>query len=177
MKTRIIKSGLNNDHKHELSLWGMKCQATYPRVGIFISDIWPVAIKKLLAGTPRGCWSHGYIKLLRGTDRTGPQAAQMQGFLFGRKKNFTDSFSFCQRLPPKNSCALFFQLYTALCLICPHLIHLPPIFLSPLQGAIPLEGEGTISSPWVDNPLSAHLQGIMQATSLPTCSVVAIWSA
>lgn len=79
--------------------------------------------------------------------------------------------------PPKKSCALFFQLYTALCLICPHLIHLPPIFLSPLQGAIPLEGEGTISSPWVDNPLSAHLQGIMQATSLPTCSVVAIWSA
>lgn len=126
MKTRIIKSGLNNDHKHELSLWGLKCQATCPRVGIFISDIWPVALKKLLAGTPRGCWSHGYIKLLRGTDRTGPQAAQMQGFLFGRKKNFTDSFSFCQRLPPKK----------ILRIVLP-IIHRPLSYLPPFNPSSP----------------------------------------
>lgn len=147
--------------------------------GIFISDIWPIGwksswqLRHVATGVTAtsNCWEE---LTEQGCRRHKSRDCCLAG------KRISQTFSFCQCPPPKKKhkfLRIIFQLYASLCLFCPRFIHLPPIFLSPLQGPISPEGGGTISSPWVDNPLSAHLQGIRQATLLPTNSVVAASSA
>lgn len=109
-------------------------------------------LKKLLAATPRGYWHHGYIKLLRGTDRTGLQASQKQGLLFGWKKNFTDILFL--PVPPTqkkntNSCALYSN-YTLLSVFSAPVSSIFPRF-SCLRCKVPFprrEGEPLVLPEW-----------------------------
>lgn len=179
MKTRmIIIAGLDNKTN---SLWPLR-DKTLTEIPYDVLDfLFAVWSEKVLAGTPCGYWHHSYITLLGGTDTTRLEAEKRQVFLFGWKKYFKTHSVYQHFLCPSVSQNKFLPFIPSI--IC-HSLYLMAHFhpssfdflVSAVSSHLP-RGEGTISSLWVDNPLWAHLQGIMWATLLTIHCVVSAWSA